>query len=57
MPAKKQVGNELAALFAEYGINPFLESTGLLVLLLEKDGDLISWNPAFAALKQTQPDF
>ena len=56
MPAKKQVGNELAALFAEYGINPFLESTGLLVLLLEKDGDLISWNPAFAALKQTQPD-
>ena len=56
MPAKKQVVSELAALFAEYGVAPFLESTGLLVLLLEKDGDLISWNPAFASLKQTQPD-
>ena len=56
MPAKKQVVSELAALFAEYGIDPFLESTGLLVLLLEKDGELISWNPAFTSLKQTQAD-
>ena len=43
-------------LFAEYGIDPFLESTGLLVLLLEKDGALIAWNPAFGSLKKTLPD-
>ena len=53
MPAKKQAGSELAALFAEYGIDPFLESTGLLVLVLETDGELIAWNPAFDSLKRT----
>ncbi|MDQ3006331.1 MAG: GGDEF domain-containing protein [Chloroflexota bacterium] len=56
MPAKKPVGSELAALFAEYGIDPFLESTGLLVLVLEADGALIAWNPAFDSLKRTQAD-
>ena len=56
MPAKKKAGSELAALFAEYGIDPFLESTGLLVLVLETDGALIAWNPAFDSLKRTQAD-
>ena len=56
MPAKKEVVNELAVLFAEYGIDPFLEVTGSLVLLLEKDGELLAWNPAFASLKNTLPD-
>ncbi|MEO5888469.1 MAG: GGDEF domain-containing protein [Anaerolineales bacterium] len=56
MPAKKQVVSELAALFAEYGIEPFLEITSLLVMLLEKDGGLIAWNPAFGSLKKTLPD-
>ena len=56
MPAKREVVSELAALFAEYGIDPFLEITGLLVILLEKDGELIAWNPAFGSLKRTLPD-
>ena len=56
MPAKKEFVSELAVLFAEYGIEPFLEITGLLVLLLEKDGELLAWNPAFASLKKTLSD-
>ena len=56
MPAKREVASELAALFAEYGIEPFLETTGLLVLLLEKDGELLAWNPAFASLKKILSD-
>jgi len=44
--------SELSTLFAQYGVEPFLESTSLLVVLLDKDGVLISWNPAFDLLKQ-----
>jgi diguanylate cyclase (GGDEF)-like protein len=47
---------ELIALFAQYGVEPFLEATNLLVALLHKDGSLLSWNPAFEALKQTRGD-
>jgi diguanylate cyclase (GGDEF)-like protein len=45
--------SELTTLFAQYGVEPFLESTNLLVALLDKDGNLLSWNPAFDALQQT----
>ncbi len=44
--------SELSTLFAQYGVEPFLESTSLLVVLLDKDGTLISWNPSFDSLKQ-----
>ena len=44
--------SELSTLFAQYGVEPFLESTSLLVILLNKEGDLLSWNPAFDLLKQ-----
>ena len=44
--------SELSTLFAQYGVEIFLESTSLLVVLLEKDGILISWNPAFDLRKQ-----
>jgi diguanylate cyclase (GGDEF)-like protein len=44
--------SELSTLFAQYGVEIFLESTSLLVVLLEKDGGLISWNPAFDLRKQ-----
>jgi diguanylate cyclase (GGDEF)-like protein len=44
--------SELTALFAQYGVESFLESTSLLVALLDKDGNLLSWNPAFGALQQ-----
>lgn len=48
--------SELSALFAQYGVEPFLESTSLFVALLDKDGTLLSWNPAFGALEGIQPD-
>jgi diguanylate cyclase (GGDEF)-like protein len=44
--------SQLATLFAQYGVEPFLESTGLLVVLLDKGGTLLSWNPSFDSLKQ-----
>jgi diguanylate cyclase (GGDEF)-like protein len=48
--------SELTTLFAQYGVEAFLESTSLLVTLLDKDGNLLSWNPAFEALQQTRGD-
>lgn len=48
--------SELTTLFARYGVEPFLESTSLLVVLLDKDGNLLSWNPAFNAFQQLHPD-
>lgn len=56
MPDKHKISNDLTVLFAQYGIDTFLESTSLLVVLLEKDGELLSWNPAFDSLKKTQVD-
>ena len=47
---------QLATLFAQYGVEPFLEEMSLLVSLLDKDGSLLSWNSAFDALKETRPD-
>jgi diguanylate cyclase (GGDEF)-like protein len=43
-------------LFARYGIESFLESTSLFVALLEKNGEMLSWNPAFDSIKKTLPD-
>lgn len=56
MRAKEEPLSELTTLFAQYGVEPFLESTSLLVALLDKDGNLLSWNPAFETLQQTQGD-
>ena len=42
-------GRELATLFAQYGVEPFLQTTSMLVGLLDQDGTLLSWNPAFDA--------
>jgi diguanylate cyclase (GGDEF)-like protein len=44
--------SELSTLFAQYGVEPFLESTSLFVVVLDKEGALISWNPAFDLFKQ-----
>jgi diguanylate cyclase (GGDEF)-like protein len=48
--------NQLATLFAQYGVEPFLESTSLLVVMLDNEGRLLSWNLAFGVRKETQPD-
>jgi two-component system cell cycle response regulator len=44
--------NELTTLFAQYGVEPFLETTNSFVVLLDKDGSLLSWNHSFESLKQ-----
>lgn len=46
--------SQLATLFAEYGVEPFLEETSLLVVLLDQDGNLLSWNQAFDGLKEVR---
>jgi diguanylate cyclase (GGDEF)-like protein len=46
--------SQLATLFAQYGVEPFLESTGLFVVLLDQEGSLLSWNPTFDSFKQIQ---
>ena len=55
MPADP-LGRELAVLFAQYGVEPFLEATNMLVMLLDKDGTLLSWNPAFETVKGNRHD-
>lgn len=50
--AERRSLTELTALFAQYGVEPFLESTSLLVAVLDQDGNLLSWNPAFEVFRQ-----
>lgn len=56
MPARPQRFRELAELFAQYGVEPFLKSTDLLVVLLDRDGKNISWNPSFGELQEARPE-
>jgi diguanylate cyclase (GGDEF)-like protein len=46
--------SQLAVLFAQYGVDPFLESTSLFVVLFDADGQLLSWNPSFDSFAQTR---
>ncbi len=48
--------SQLASLFAQYGVDPFLESTSLLVVLLDQEGTLISWNRSFDSLKKADTE-
>ncbi|HJR80684.1 MAG TPA: GGDEF domain-containing protein [Anaerolineales bacterium] len=47
--------DQLAGLFAQYGVDSFIETTRLLFVLLDKEGTLYAWNPSFASLKQAYP--
>lgn len=47
---------ELTALFAQYGVEPFLEATNSLVVFLDKEGNLLLWNSAFEMWKENHPD-
>jgi diguanylate cyclase (GGDEF)-like protein len=52
------MGKELSqpsVFFAQYGVDPFLETTHLLVALLDREGGLLSWNPAFESLQRARP--
>ncbi len=52
---KRTSTNELNKRISEEGLKPFLARTNVLFALLSSDGKLISYNPAFTALKQTLP--
>ncbi len=56
MPARHQTFGELTELFAQYGVESFLKSTNLLVVLLDRDGKILSWNPSFGLVQQALPD-
>lgn len=50
MSTKSAVPRELIQLIAQHGLEPFLESSRVLVALLKANGKPLSSNPAFAAL-------
>ena len=56
MPARHQAFSELTEIFAQYGVESFLKSTNLLVVVLDHDGKLLSWNPAFGLVQQALPN-
>lgn len=56
MHAKPEGSSELAVWFALCGVEAFLESTNALVAILDEEGKLLSWNPAFGQLKQNLPN-
>jgi len=47
---------ELAALLTENGLEAMLGHIRAMTVLLEGDGSLISWNPAFEICKRSSPD-
>jgi len=55
VPAKPEGFRELAVLFAQYGVDAFLEYTTALVAVLDGEGKLLAWNPSFEQLKQNLP--
>ena len=56
MPSKPFVANELNQLISQQSLELFLKSTGVLVALLNPDGNWISCNLAFEGLKQILPN-
>lgn len=56
MPGKQDGLRDLAGLFAEYGVEAFLQFTNAFVTILDKDGKLLSCNPSFEKFKQSIPD-
>jgi len=56
VPAKPERFRELTVLFAQYGVDTFLEYTTALVAVLDGEGKLLAWNPSFEQLKQNLPD-
>jgi diguanylate cyclase (GGDEF)-like protein len=55
VPAESGAFRELSVLFAQYGVEAFLESTNAFVAVLNNEGQLISWNSSFGQLKQNSP--
>jgi diguanylate cyclase (GGDEF)-like protein len=47
--------SELANLFAQFGVRPFLNYTQALIVLIDSDGQLLEWNLAFGRTKGSCP--
>ena len=56
MHAEPQQYRQLSSLFAQCGIDDFLEFTSSLVAILDKHGRLLSWNLSMEKLKRVMPD-
>lgn len=56
MRVNRQKSNLLLSLFAEHGLESCLSTTRSVVLLLDPNGALVSWNHAFDIIKDTQPE-
>lgn len=56
MPVKPEEFRQLTGLFAQYGVDEFLEFTSSLVAILDKDGKFLSWNLSMEKLKRNQPE-
>lgn len=54
MPRDSKSAAELVRQIVRRGLEPFLASTHTLVALLDPDGEIVTFNPAFAALIETR---
>ena len=55
MHAKSHEQRTLTELFAQYGVEEFLESTHAFVAILDQEGNLLSYNASFEQWKQNMP--
>lgn len=56
MQGKSREFRSLAVLFAQYGVEAFLESTQAFVAVLNRDEKVLSCNPSFERLRQNMPE-
>ena len=56
MPGKQEDLHSLTSLFAEFGVDAFLEFTSAFVTILDKTGKILSCNRSFETLRQDLPD-
>ena len=56
MPAKQEEPNSLLTIFAKHGLASFVDSTRSLIVLLNREGKLLAWNPAFESIQTTLYD-
>jgi diguanylate cyclase (GGDEF)-like protein len=56
VPVKSQEFRQLSGLFAQYGVDEFLEFTSSLVTILDREGSFLAWNLAMEKLKRNLPD-
>jgi diguanylate cyclase (GGDEF)-like protein len=55
VPVKPQEFRQLSGLFAQYGVDEFLEFTSSLVTILNREGSFLAWNLSLEKLKRNLP--